>query len=91
MGKQLDKIKQIQKLQQQFTKLTSDLFEVIKDEPVTNFKKEIMEYIMRQQRLNTKFSVDLLMIIPREVDKDRFDRIVKPLEKDFGGENDKQT
>jgi len=79
MGKQLDKIKQIQKLQQQFTKLTSDLFDIIKDEPVTNFKKEMMEYIMKQQRLNKKFSVDLLMIIPREVDKDRFDRIIRLL------------
>jgi len=89
MGKQLNKIKRIQKLQQQFTKLTSDLFDIIKDEPVTNFKKEIMEYIMEQQRLNTKFSVELLMIIPREVDKDRFDKIMGPLEKDFGRKDER--
>jgi len=36
---------------------------------------------MEQQTLNTKFSIDLLKAIPKEVDKDRFDTIIKPLKK----------
>jgi len=42
-----------------------------------------MDYVVRQQRLNTEFSIDLLKAIPKEVDKDRFDNIVKPLEKEI--------
>jgi len=68
--------------------LTSDLFDIVKDEPVTDFKKKMMEYIIRQGRLNTEFSVYILNIIPAHYKSDKVDRdfgeIIKPLEKDFG-------
>lgn len=89
MSKRLDKIQQIQKFQKAFTALTSKLFDAIKDDEPDDFKKMIMSYLMTQQKLNSEFSMDLLKAIPKEVDKDRFDKIVKPLERDFGGKNGK--
>lgn len=84
MSKRLQKIQQIQEFQKAFTALTSKLFDAIKNDEPDDFKKMIMDYLMTQQKLNTDFSIDLLKAIPKEVDKDRFDKIVKPLEKDFG-------
>jgi len=81
MSKRLKKIHQIQKFQKAYTALTSKLFDAIKNDKPDDFKKMVMDYLITQQRLNTKFSIDLLKAIPKEVDKDRFDNIVKPLEK----------
>jgi len=83
MSKRLDKIQQIQKFQIAYTDLTSKLFDVVKDDKPDDFKKMITDYLMTQQALNTKFSIDLLKAIPKEVDKDRFDNIIKPLEKEI--------
>jgi len=83
MSKRLDKIQQIQIFQKAYTALTSKLFDAIKDDEPDDFKKMIMEYLMIQQALNSKFSIDLLKAIPKEVDKDRFDNIVKPLEEEL--------
>jgi len=82
--KRLKKIKQIQKFQRAYTALTSKLFEAVKNDEPDDFKKLVMGYLMEQQRLNTEFSMDLLRAIPKEVDKDRFDNIIKPLEKEIG-------
>lgn len=87
MSKRLKKIQQIQKFQKTFTALTSKLFNAIKNDKPDDFKKMIMDYLMKQQRLNTEFSIALLKAIPKEVNKDRFDRIIKPLK--LGGENGK--
>ena len=87
MSKRLDKIQQIQIFQRAYTTLTSKLFDTIRNDEPDDFKKMIMEYLMTQQVLNTKFSMGLLEAIPKEVDKDRFDKIVKPLEKELGNEN----
>lgn len=88
ISKRLKKIQQIQKFQKAFTALTSKLFEAVKNDEPDDFKKMIVDYLMKQQKLNTDFSIDLLKAIPKEVDKDRFDKIVEPLEKDLGGENE---
>lgn len=66
--------------------LTSKLLDAIKNDKPDDFKKMIMDYLMKQQGLNTEFSIDLLKAIPKEVDKDRFDSIVKPLEKELNDE-----
>ena len=84
MSKRLKKIQQLQKFQRAYLALTRKLFDVIKNDEPDDFKKMIVDYLMKQGRLNTEFSMDLLKAIPKEVDKDRFDKIVKPLEKDFG-------
>lgn len=81
MRGRLQKIQQIQKFQKAFTALTSKLFNAIKDDEPDDFKKMLMDNVMKQQKLNTDFSIDLLMAIPKEVDKDRFDKIIKPLKK----------
>jgi len=81
MSKRLNKIKQIQKFQKAYTALTSKLYDIIKNDKPDDFKKMLMNYLMEQQTLNTKFSIDLLKAIPKEVDKDRFDTIIKPLKK----------
>jgi len=83
MSKRFDKIQQIQKFQRAYTDLTSKLFNVVKDDKPDDFKKMIVDYLMTQQTLNAKFSIDLLKAIPKEVDKDRFDNIIKPLEKEI--------
>jgi len=83
MSKRLDKIQQIQKFQKAYTALTSKLFDTIKNDKPDDFKKMIVDYLMEQQALNAKFSIDLLKAIPKEVDKDRFDNIIKPLEKEM--------
>jgi len=83
MSKRLDKIQQIQKFQIAYTDLTSKLFDAIRDDEPDDFKKIIMDYLREQQALNSKFSIDLLKAIPKEVDKDKFDSIIKPLEKEI--------
>lgn len=87
MSERLDKIQQIQIFQKAYTSLTSKLFDNIKNDKPDDFKKMIMDYLMTQQALNMKFSIDLLKAIPKEVDKDRFDNIVKPLEKGLDNED----
>ena len=81
--KRLKKIQQIQKFQKAYTALTSKLFDAVKNDEPDDFKKLVMDYLMKQQRLNTEFSMDLLKAIPKEVDKDRFDNIIKPLEEEL--------
>jgi len=83
LSKRLDKIQQIQKFQIAYTDLTSKLFNIVKDDKPDDFKKMITDYLIEQQALNSKFSIDLLKAIPKEVDKDRFDNIIKPLEKEI--------
>lgn len=90
MSRRLSKIQQIQKFQRAYTVLTSKLFDAVENDEPDDFKKMIMDYLMTQQALNSKFSMDLLRAIPKEVDKDRFDKIVKPLEKELDNE-DNQT
>lgn len=87
-SKRLNKIQQIQKFQRAYTTLISKLFDTIKDDKPDNFKKMIVDYLLKQQRLNAEFSIDLLKAIPKEVDKDRFDNIVKPLEKELNENGD---
>jgi len=86
-SKRLSKIQQIQIFQRAFTALTSKLFGVVKGDEIDDFKKMVMDYLMKQQKLNTIFSIDLLKAIPKEIDKDRFDNIVKPLEKEMDNED----
>jgi len=84
--KRLKKIQQIQKFQKAYTALTSKLFDAVKNDEPDDFKKLVMDYLMKQQRLNTEFSMDLLKAIPKEVDKDRFDNIIKPLEEELNND-----
>ncbi|MFX0084307.1 MAG: hypothetical protein ACFFAU_01435 [Candidatus Hodarchaeota archaeon] len=86
MSKRLDVIKQIQEVQKEFTKITNKLFEIIKDRPPDDFKKMVVDYLMTQGKLNTDFSMSLFEFIPKEIDKDKFDEIMKSLKKDLDKE-----
>ena len=77
---ELKRVEQIQKIQIQFTALTQKLYDLMKDDELGLLKKYCLEYSQNQGHLNSEYSIKLLNLIPSIVQKERFKKIIKPLE-----------
>ena len=83
---ELKRVEQIQEIQIQFTALTQKLYDLIKHDEPSLLKKYCLEYLQSQGHLNSEYSIKLLMLIPSIAQKEKFKKIIKPLEDDIKGE-----
>ena len=61
---EMKRVKQIQDIQSKFTKLTQELYDLIKDDEPSLLKKFCLEWLRNQNSLNLEYSTGLLKLIP---------------------------
>ena len=85
MGKRVNNISIVQQAQIALTRILRILFESLKNEPPSEFKKQVIKYIAEYAKLNMSFNTYITSIIPESYRKDKIDKqfedIIRQLKK----------
>ena len=83
---EMKRVEQIQDIQSKFTKLSQELYDLIKDDESSMLKKFCLEWLRNQSAFNSEYSIGLLKLIPMIYHKEKFKKIIKPLEDEIRGQ-----
>lgn len=85
MGKRLETLLKIQTVLNGVAQLIKQMFYVVKDMPVTKFKKEVIAYLLLFSKANANFSLYILSKVPESYKKDKMDRQFNDIIKQLKG------